>query len=202
VAGFNDEGGDGPPSKRSMVKRGIFPELESRPDGMTVGYSTLDEYLEWRNDTAAFRSTHDTTSKKIKRQNQDDTSFTYLFEARGIRHPTELERGPRLSKGVGYTYDTSQSNSYSVTTSVSMGAAWNVFTASAGVEATEEETFTVSESLTFDVNCDNQGQITFYPLYDYYEVQGQPSGTVVEIWVPVLSNERKVNGEIAVACLG
>jgi hypothetical protein len=209
---FNDEGGDGGSSKR-MMKRELFQGLkgESLPNGMTKGHSTLAEYLEWRNDTAsaAERMASDALKERdlgvreiAKRQNENDDYFQFNFEALGIRHPTNFERGPRLSSGVGYTWETSETQTFSVTTSVSMGASWEVFTASVGVEVTESESFTVTEGLTFDVDCPNQGQVTFYPLYDYYEVTGYPSETTVEIWIPVLSNDRKVNGEIAIACLG
>lgn len=211
---FNDEGGDGGPSKRDIeVKRALFQSLkgESLPNGMMKGHSSLAEYLEWRNDTAsaAERMASDILDQGdlglrelAKRQNENDDYFQIQFEALGIRHPTDFERGPRLSSGVAYTWETSETQTFSVTTSVSMGASWNIFTASVGVEMTESESFTVTEGLTFDVDCPNQGQITFYPLYDYYEVISHPSETTVEIWIPVLSSDRKVNGEIAVACLG
>ncbi|KAL2213995.1 hypothetical protein CC79DRAFT_1391877 [Sarocladium strictum] len=204
---FNDEdrgGGGG----AEAVKRGLFAEGGRTSEGLIKGHSTLDQYLEWRNDTASDneRIASDVLQKRnnpepVKRQNDDDY-FQIEFEALGIRHPTDYERGPRLGSGVGYEWEVTESQTYSVTTSVSMGASWNIFTASIGVEATESETFTVREGITFDVDCPNQAQITFYPLYDYYEIISHPSETRNEIWIPVLTSNRKVNGEVATSCLG
>jgi hypothetical protein len=206
---FNDEDSSGGAAEK--LKRRVFDGAKSLGNGITKGHSSLEDYLEWRNDTASDEERmasdvleqRDFVAEKIaKRQTDDDDYFQINFEALGIRHPTDYEQGPRLSSGVGYEWEVTESQTFSVTTSVSMGAAWNIFTASIGVEVTESETFTVREGITFDVDCPNQAQITFYPLYDYYDITSWPSETHVEIWIPVISSARKVNGEIAVACLG
>ncbi|KAB2103879.1 hypothetical protein AG0111_0g7943 [Alternaria gaisen] len=194
----NDEGGDGPPSKRAM-KRAEFPGLnvESFANGMNRGHSSLEDYLEWRNDTMSGID----TAGIAKRQSEDD-SWDVSFRALNVRNPDVFTLGLRLDSKVGYSYEVSESQTYSVTTSVSMGGAIEAFSASVGVEVSQSETFTVTEGITFDVDCPKQGQITFWPLYNYYEVKGHPSEKEYEIWLPVLTPDRKINGEIAVSCLG
>jgi hypothetical protein len=194
----NDEGGDGPPVKRAM-KRAEFSGLnvETFANGMNKGHSSLEDYLEWRNDTKG-----DSGTARMAKRQSEDTSWDISFTALSVRNPDVFTRGLRLNSGVGYSYEESETTSYSVTTSVSMGGAIEVFSASVGVEITEEESFTVTEGITFDVDCPNQGQITFWPLYDYYEVTGHPSELQYSIWIPVITDSRKITGEIAVACLG
>jgi len=194
----NDEGGNGPPSRRAM-KRAEFPGLnvDILANGMGSGHSSLEDYLEWRNDT----KTAEIEKRQTKRQSEDD-SWDISFTALNIRNPDVFTRGLRFSSGVEYKYEVQESETYSATTSVSMGAALEVFSASVGVEVTESETFTVTEGITFSVDCPDQGQITFWPLYNYYEVKGYPSEQEYEIWIPVLTPDRRITGEIAVACLG
>lgn len=167
-------------------------------NGMTEGHLSLEEYLEWMNDT---RSAQDVKRDPLLAIREDD-SVSLDFTALSIRNPNAYELGPRLGNGVGYTYEVTESTTFGVTTSINVGGAWSVFTASVGIEMSYEETFSVTEGLTFDVPCQNQGQVTFYPFYDYYETTWSPSGNKVEIWVPVYTGERKVTGEIAIACLG
>jgi len=208
----NDEGGDGPPNKRaSKEKRANFPglQVDFAEDGFSRGHTTLEEFLEWHNDTkSGIEKAHGTIAKRqsgdIAKRQSEDTSWLIWFSAYSVRNPDVFTRGLRLPTGSDYTYEVSESNTYSVTTSVSIGAAIEVFSASVGTEITEEETFTVSEGVTFSVDCGEggSGQITFYPLYDYYEVNGRPSMEDYNIWLPVLDSNRLMTGEIAVACLG
>jgi len=165
-------------------------------NGITTGQSSLEDYLQWVNDTEAIQQT------KRSNMRREDDAVTVDFTAFSVRNPNMFENGPRLGSGVGYTYEVSDTTSYGVTTSVNVGGAWSVFTASVGIETTYEETHTVTEGLTFDVNCPNQGQVVFWPLYDYYETTWSPSGNKVEIYVPVLVGDKKISGEIAISCLG
>lgn len=212
---YNDEDQSGTASVASAPGR-ILTEHES---GIVEGESTLEEYLEWLNDTAPAQAAKRGEPIIKGRQNEDDV-VRIDFTAFGIRNPDAYENGPRLSKGVGYKYEVSESTKFGVTTSLNLGATWNIFTASAGIEMSQEDTYTVTEGLcapsestymsltfvfsglTFDVNCANQGQVTFWPFYDYYETTWSPSETKGEIWVPVEVGDKKINGEIAVGCVG
>jgi hypothetical protein len=174
-------------------------------NGLVEETLTLEEYQQWLNDTTTAREAKRdaaVASALKPRQLDGDNQCTIDFTAISVRNPDVYTLGPRLSSGVGYILISLQSESYGVTTSVSMGGQWEIFSASASVETSYEQTYTVTEGLTFDVNCPNQGQITFYPLYDYYETHWDPSGTKVNIYVPVVTGDSKISGEISVACLG
>ncbi|KAF1828328.1 hypothetical protein BDW02DRAFT_485420, partial [Decorospora gaudefroyi] len=189
---YQDEPGSFP-EPRSITEGQVhqfYEHIESRCSFLRAGGDSVPE------------SRNLGVNELAKRQNEDDDYFQILFQALGIRQPTDFERGPHLSNGVGYTWEVSESQTYSLTTSVSMGASWKIFSASVDAEVSESETFTVTEGLTFDVDCPSQAQITFYPLYDYYEVRSWPSETFIKIWIPAITGQRKVNGEISVACLG
>lgn len=182
---------------RAITKRGNVME----------GTFSRAEYEEMMNSTAVVEQT---TSRKDKRASRstkrqsvpdDDNEAMINFVATNIRNPNAYETGLRLSPGVGYEYSTQEGTTFTTTTSVSVGAAWNVFTASAGIDKAEGESYTVAEGLTFDVDCPNQAQITFWPYYDYYEVIFQPSGTWAEIWVPAATG-KTITGEIAVDSIG
>ncbi len=174
--------------------------------GVVEGSLTLEEFREWQNDTAtameAGRNARRDAALLQHRQNDDDDSVRLDFVGLGLRNPDAFENGPRLGKGVEYKYEVSESTKFGVTTNMNIGGAWNVFTASIGIEMPQEDTYTVTEGLTFNVDCDNQGQVTFWPFYDFYEVTFFPSDTSGEIWVPVPDGDKKVSGEIAVACVG
>jgi hypothetical protein len=71
-----------------------------------------------------------------------------------------------------------------------------------GLEVSESESFTVTEGLEFAVGCKVQGQVRFYPLYNYYDILSWPSQTYIDIWIPVLNGDRRVNGEIEITCIG
>jgi hypothetical protein len=181
-----------------------------RANGIVKGSSTLEEYLEWRNDTASDseRMSSNSLGKRdlsvkepAKRQSEDDY-FQINFEALGIRYPTEYEDGPRLPPGVTDKWEVSETQTFSVTTSVEMGAAFEVFSASVGLEVSESESFTVTEGLEFAVGCKVQGQVRFYPLYNYYDILSWPSQTYIDIWIPVINGDRRVNGEIEITCIG
>ncbi|KAG9256768.1 uncharacterized protein F5Z01DRAFT_697579 [Emericellopsis atlantica] len=170
-------------------------------NGAVEATVSLDEYLEWKNETDAQRMAQVEETILSTRQNEDDV-VRIDFVAYGVRNPNAYERGPRLGKGVGYTYEVTESTTFGVTTSLNLGTAWNIFTASAGIEMSQSDTYSVTEGLQFDVQCDNQGQITFWPFYDYYETTWSPSETKGAIWVPVEYGDHKITGEIAVACVG
>lgn len=121
--------------------------LTTHEGGIVEGESSLEEYLEWLNDTApaeAKRNTPIGTPIIKGRQNEDDV-VRIDFTAFGVRNPDAYENGPRLSKGVGYKYEVTESTSFGVTTSLSLGATWNIFTASAGIEMSQTDTYTVTE---------------------------------------------------------
>ncbi|KAI6783622.1 uncharacterized protein J7T54_005651 [Emericellopsis cladophorae] len=73
-------------------------------------------------------------------------------------------------------------------------ASWEVFNASAGIEVSQSETYSVIEGLQFDVQCDNQGQIIFWLSYDYFETTWSPYETRGAIWVPVEYGNCKITG--------
>ncbi|KAL2208081.1 hypothetical protein CC79DRAFT_1357591 [Sarocladium strictum] len=157
---------------------------------------TIEEWEQLKNDTIH------RGSRTAKRQAEDDDVVNIDFVARGVRHPTEYDQGAEFGRGVGYTHKTENSRTFSVATTVSLGGAWNIFTASIGTEISESETFSISEELTFDIDCRGSGQVTFYPFYDYYQITSWPSGTHSEIWIPASNNGYSVNGAIAVVCQG
>lgn len=183
---FNNER----PTKRSRSKRDASGNIV--PTKMTI-----EEWEQLKNDT-----TGGAHRNNAKRQVDGDDVVSIDFSAKGIRNPSQNERGPRLASGVGYTYSTTESRTYSVTTSISLGGAWNIFTASVGTDIEESETFSVTEGLEFDVDCAERGQVTFWPFYDLYEVTFWPSATKATIWVPVVTGARTIAGEISVACMG
>jgi hypothetical protein len=53
-----------------------------------------------------------------------------------------------------------------------------------GITMSQEGTFSVSEGPTFDADCQNQGQVYFYPLYNYYSVTFA-NGEDAEFWFPI-----------------
>jgi hypothetical protein len=92
-----------------------------------------------------------------KRQSEDDY-FQINFKILGY------EDGPCLPPGVTYKWEVSKTQTFSVTTSVEMGAPSEVLSASVGLEFSELESFTVTEGLKFAVGCEVHGQVSFYPL--------------------------------------
>lgn len=188
---LNDEDeGTIPPSRRTIKRDG----------GVVEGHLSLEEYREWLNDTATSEEAEH--GPVVAKRQDGDESVEIPFRAIGVRNPDAFEQGPRLGNGVGYEWEVTESTSFSVTTSMNLGAAWNIFTASVGFEMSQEDTFTVREGITFNVPCANQGQVTFWPFYDYFETQWSPSGTEGEIWVPVEHGDKKIGGEVAVSCVG
>lgn len=193
---YNDE------DESTLPPTGSVANIETHENGMVSGKLSLDEYMEWRNATDAAKAEKESAKLLRYRQVDGDDSVEIHFTATSVRNPQRYELGPRLGSGVGYTYESSKSTKFGVVTTLEIGGAWSIFTASAGIEMSFEETFTVTEGLQFNVQCENQGQITFWPFYTYYEVTFQPSGTSGTIWVPEPTGDRTVNGEIAVGCVG
>lgn len=132
VTAFNDE------DSAVAVASAPGTVVEQNDNGLTVGQSSLEEYMEWLNDTKPAEPAPE------KRQNEDDV-VRIDFTAFGIRNPNAYENGPRLSRGVGYKYEVSESTSFGVTTTLNLGATWNIFTASAGIEMSQTDTYTVTE---------------------------------------------------------
>lgn len=194
---FND------PDSLRISEENIPPadKIIKHKGGFTEGTVSRDTYLQWRDSNDKGRPK--TPRHASRKRQEDDDSVLVNFGAINVRNPSEFEAGPRLSSGVEYTWEVSESTSYGTSTSAEIGGAWSVFTASLGYEITQEETYTVTEGLTYSVDCPNQGQVTLWPFYDYWEVTFLPSETDVNIWVPVEAGTGKqVGGEIAVECLG
>ncbi|EEY16431.1 predicted protein [Verticillium alfalfae VaMs.102] len=143
-------------------------------------------------------------SKTKSKRDDDDDDYLILFTAKNVRQPGIYDRGPRMSPGVGYTY--TKTEGYSVTTSVSaeIGGAFKMFTAGISSSVEETESVEVSESMKYDVPCNNgqTGQVHWHPLFDFYEVEFFPSGTIAEIWLPVKGSDDFAAGEFAINCLG
>ncbi|CAI6099208.1 unnamed protein product [Clonostachys chloroleuca] len=202
---FNDEDQSTP----------ALTDVSTSSSGVISGKTSLEAYYKWKAEHApknepaeARQKARSIPAKMVERvRNQkrdgvkDDKEFNTPFSAIGVRNTGAVEYGPRLGTGVGYKYEVSESTKWSVSTSIELGGAWNIFTASMGITVSREDTFTVTEGLTFDVKCDKTGQVLFYPFYDYYQTQFFPSENWADIWVPVHSG-KNINGEIAINCLG
>ncbi|CRK07936.1 hypothetical protein BN1723_008973 [Verticillium longisporum] len=206
VTNDEDSNGEGEVSG-DPAKVKLRPRLSE--NGFQTGDLTLEEYEEW----AAHRkpSREKTTenkdnvrSKAKSKRDDDDDDYLILFTAKNVRQPGVYDRGPRMSPGVGYTY--TKTEGYSVTTSVSaeIGGAFKMFTAGISSSVEETESVEVSESMKYDVPCNNgqTGQVHWHPLFDFYEVEFFPSGTIAEIWLPVKGSDDFAAGEFAINCLG
>lgn len=186
--------------------------VATHANGLVEGHSTLEEYVEWLNDTvSAGKDVQQTASRReelaslksmLVKGRAENVKVDITFEAHGVRNPDQHEQGPRLGKGVGYKYETTNSKQYSVTTSAEMGGAWEIFTASIGLSISETESYSVSEGLTFEVNCEKQGQVVFWPYYDYYDVYLIDTRERFDVWIPADSGDHTVSGEITINCLG
>jgi len=153
-------------------------------NGLVEETLTLEEYQQWLNDTTTAREAKRdaaVASALKPRQLDGDNQCTIDFTAISVRNPDVYTLGPRLSSGVGYTYETSevsliplsflktyiltslQSESYGVTTSVSMGGQWEIFSASASVETSYEQTYTVTEGSHFRCQLPKPGTDHFLP---------------------------------------
>jgi hypothetical protein len=155
---FND------PEKRGKAKRALGINARSTEGPLTGGLSR-EAYNEFLNDT----TTGGFARRRLSRRDDDGEDIkemTISKSAFNIRNADEYELGPRLSSGE-YTYSSEEGTTFSVTTSASIGAAENIFTASVGIDASQEDSWGISEEVKFEVDCKNQGQVTFYPYYNY-----------------------------------
>ncbi|KAM0324415.1 hypothetical protein ACHAQA_008197 [Verticillium albo-atrum] len=170
-------------------------------NGFQTGELSLEEYEEW---AARRKPSRESTSKTKAKRDDDDDDFLILFTAKNVRQPGVYDRGPRMAPGVGYTYQ--KTEGYTVTTSVSaeIGGAFKMFTASISSSVEESESVEVSETMQYDVPCNQgqRGQVHWYPLFDYYEVEFYPSRTTAEIWLPVKGSDDFAAGEFGINCLG
>lgn len=196
---YNDEkkrGGD--EEKRSLAARFVAKNTRSS-DGFASGGISREGYYQFLNDTTEGGS----ASREHARRDNDGDEIEAMEVVKSgfyLRNPDEYEVGPRMASG-DYTYESTEGSTFSVTTSVSIGAAWNIFTASAGIETSQEDSWEISESVKFTIDCDDKGQVTFYPYYDYYQMLVEPGKYLVDVWVPVVTGGL-VTGEIAVDCVG
>jgi hypothetical protein len=94
-----------------------------------------------------------------------------------------------------YTVSTAKSETFSVTTSVSIGAtAWEAVSAEIGVSSTYSETITNTVSITLNIQCENGfGQVYWRPFFDQYEGTLESSGQRVTIWVPKNTEASRMN---------
>lgn len=192
---YNDPDFDGVRSRSLMTRS----ETIDHGNGFMQGTLSRAEFDEWLGDTS--ESDERRHLSQSKRQVDDDEEWVDIeFSALAGRKPDEFVRGPRMSSGT-WEYTVSESTTFSVSTSVEIGAAWNIFTASVGIEMSQEDTFTTTETFTYTVDCPDSAQITFWPLFDYHEVYFVKNEQRVEIWVPSVSGSM-IAGEIGVECIG
>jgi hypothetical protein len=74
-----------------------------------------------------------------------------------------------------------------ISTSMEMGASFfEIFTASVGVEISQEQSSTSSFGTTILADCEpgQTGVIYWKPLFTLYQGKWTPSGNYVDIWVP------------------
>jgi hypothetical protein len=94
-----------------------------------------------------------------------------------------------------YTVSTAESVTFTVTTSVNIGAtAWEAVSAEIGVSSSYSETMTNTVSVNINIQCDDgYGQVYWRPFFDEYSGTLESTGQKVTIWVPKNTDASRMN---------
>lgn len=166
-------------------------KVKKRDDGLMVGPLSHEDYNEWRNSTTEGGAPPNKRAMPVA-HDVEDQDYVVNMIAEEFRDESQQDVGPRLKSGVSYTYEVQESTSHKTEVTTEFGAAFDIFTASMVISLSQEDTFSISGGFTFDVECKDQGQAYFYPLFDYYSVNFT-NGEDAEVWVPVQSGESNMS---------
>ncbi|KAL2204565.1 hypothetical protein CC79DRAFT_1372567 [Sarocladium strictum] len=180
-----------PPStgdKRDVLERDVA--------GLTMSTDAFEERL---NATAR---QPDEAHQKDKRD--DDTWVTISVSKSVGKDGDRRQASSILSSGSKESWSFSETETVSVSTSIEMGAGWEIFTASVGITTEQSYSTTIESGQQFTSgNCPKGGIVYYVPLWtNYLGYWESNENEVISVWIPETNGKGKSVGKFETDCVG
>ncbi|KAH8175622.1 hypothetical protein LIA77_04040 [Sarocladium implicatum] len=182
---------------------------KTNENGITETKLSLDDFNKLFNATEAaepkVKSRRALRKEAIAARQEEDDDFDMLYIEKSVAKDGErFQASNKLSSGAEETWSFSETKSVSVSTTAGVSAGlWDIFSVSAEITTTQENSETVQSGMTFKVGtCPDSAIVYWVPLWDHYVgYWSSDPDTEWHAWIPTAKDDYAA-GEWQTECLG